>query len=123
MLKLPYPPSINHYYKNCRNGGKYISERGRQYRRDVLAIIKGLGIKSVGDSPVAVTVWLYQKDRRKRDIDNFQKCFFDALTTAGVWTDDSQVYEVSIKKGDKSGVWVDSEKVGYCCVLIEPLAK
>jgi len=120
-LKLPYPPSINHYYKNGRNGIKYIGERGQQYRLEVLSIVKNAKINSFGDSPVAVTVFLHQKDRRKRDIDNFQKCFFDALTHAGVWNDDSQIYELSIKKGNKFGAWVDPNGSGYCDVLIEKM--
>lgn len=120
-IRLPYPPSVNHYYKNGRNGIKYIGELGQKYRLDVLAIVANLGLKGFGDSPVAVTVWLHQKDRRKRDIDNFQKCFFDALTHAKVWGDDSQIYELSIKKGNSFGVWVDGEGVGFCDVLIESL--
>ena len=120
-IKLPYPPSINHYYKNGRNGIRYVGERGQQYRLEVLAIVRSLGVIILGDSPVSVTIWLHQKDRRKRDIDNCQKCLFDALTHAGVWIDDSQIYELSIKKGNNFGVWVDREGNGYCEVLIEDM--
>jgi crossover junction endodeoxyribonuclease RusA len=40
----------------------------------------------------------YPPDRRKRDIDNLVKPTLDALTKAGVWLDDEQVEELTIRR-------------------------
>jgi crossover junction endodeoxyribonuclease RusA len=49
---------------------------------------------------------LYPPDKRTRDIDNYSKALFDALTHANFWIDDSQIkklltimHEKSSKKG------------------------
>ncbi|MDU5638549.1 MAG: hypothetical protein E6037_05540 [Haemophilus parainfluenzae] len=30
---LPYPPSVNHYWKHTRQGKHYISKAGREFKR------------------------------------------------------------------------------------------
>ncbi len=49
---------------------------------------------------VAVKMAVYPADRRRRDIDNYPKAVFDALTAAHVWEDDTIVDELHIvRKG------------------------
>ena len=45
-----------------------------------------------------VELLLYPPDRRRRDIDNYAKSLLDSLTKAGVWEDDSQIDELTIKR-------------------------
>jgi crossover junction endodeoxyribonuclease RusA len=45
-----------------------------------------------------VEILLYPPDNR-RDIDNYTKGLFDALTHAGVWEDDSQVKRMLVEWG------------------------
>ena len=43
MVVLPFPPSVNSYYGIACNGRiphKYVKERGRLYREDVIKIIR-----------------------------------------------------------------------------------
>jgi len=47
----------------------------------------------------AVEITLYPPDKRCRDIDNYNKALFDALTHAGVWEDDSQVKRMLVEWG------------------------
>lgn len=54
---------------------------------------------------LAVILVLCPPDRRRRDIDNFQKGLFDAMTKSGVWEDDSQVDFLCVIRGaiDRTG--------------------
>lgn len=96
-LRLPYPPSVNAYYRHPTRGplaGRHlISEKGREYRSAVCRIAAG-GAALTGTLAVAVT--LVPPDRRRRDIDNPVKGLLDALTHAGVWGDDSQIKRLVI---------------------------
>jgi crossover junction endodeoxyribonuclease RusA len=88
-LELPYPPSINHYWR--RVGPRtLISREGRRFRQRVLAILAGLGVEPlVGRLTVQVEV--FPPDGRRRDLDNCLKSLFDALEKAGAYHDDSQI--------------------------------
>jgi len=65
-----------------------ISDVGREYRTRVVSICQGMP-RIQGD--VSVGMVLYPPDRRRRDLDNYRKALWDALTHAGIWEDDSQV--------------------------------
>lgn len=100
ILELPYPPSLNSYYRHV--GGKVlISKYGREYRERVeqLAVLDDVQNK-FNKSKLQVVVTLYPPDNRKRDIDNVLKCLFDSLTHAKVWHDDSQVKRLFIEKNE-----------------------
>jgi crossover junction endodeoxyribonuclease RusA len=93
-LTLPWPPSINHYWRHTRNG-HYISAEGKAYRDAVRAIVAAGGAQTLSWR-VAVTIAAYPPDRRRRDIDNVLKALLDALTHAGLWTDDEQIDDLRI---------------------------
>ena len=97
-LELPYPPSINHYWR--RVGPRtLISRKGRRFRQRVMAILAALRIRPlVGD--LAVEVEAFPPDRRRRDIDNIQKALLDALEHGGAYADDSQIVRLTIEKRD-----------------------
>lgn len=93
-LSLPFPPSLNHYYRHLRTGRTLISEEGRNYRQTIIGLVKPLGHGFTGR--LAVTLTCYMPDRRRRDLDNLTKCLNDALTHAGLWGDDSQIDDLRI---------------------------
>jgi crossover junction endodeoxyribonuclease RusA len=99
ILVLPYPPSMNGYWRSLRTGrmaGRVlISERGRAFRKDVEAAARLQEIARL-EGPLKVTLWLHPPDRRRRDIDNPIKPLLDALTHAGAWSDDSQIRELRV---------------------------
>ena len=105
-FRLPYPPSLNSYWRKWNNR-MVISEPGRQYRRDVveqLADVKRL------EGRLAVTVSLTMPDRRRRDIDNIAKCLLDSMQHAGVYKDDCQIDDLRIIRGEvKKPGWADVE--------------
>ena len=95
-MELPYPPSINHYWR--RVGLRtLISREGRRFRQHVLALLAARRVQPL-DGPLAVEVEVHPPDNRRRDIDNVQKALLDALQHAGVYADDSQVVRLAIQK-------------------------
>ena len=106
---LPWPPSVNHYWRNFR-GRMVIGERGRAYRRDAIASIRQQRIPADGvGGPLSVRVHAFPPDRRRRDLDNLQKALLDAVVAAGVIEDDSNIDELQVVRGKvQSGgmVWV-----------------
>ncbi|WP_394521681.1 hypothetical protein C1N60_08840 [Pantoea sp. SGAir0184] len=99
-LTLPFPPSVNTYWRNTRKG-VLISASGRSFRSNALADI----MEQLRRMPepitvnVAVSVILYPPDKRPRDLDNYLKAAFDSLTHAGVWVDDKQIKRFEVEWG------------------------
>lgn len=95
-LTLPWPPSVNNYWRQFK-GRLIISADGRRYRDLVLASF-------VGRTPIAeriaVTMFAFPPDRRRRDLDNALKAPLDALTHARVWEDDSLIDLLLIERGE-----------------------
>ena len=88
-LFLPYPPSVNHYWRHTR-GNTFISEEGRRYRDHVTAlciVAKAPWVKG----RVSVEVDVYPPDRRRRDLDNILKSLLDSIVHAQVITDDELI--------------------------------
>lgn len=92
-LELPWPPSVNHYYRRNRNGSVRIGEEGKAYRKTVTLLLRRFLIRNAGfpDQRIAVWVDAWPPDKRKRDLDNLGKCLLDSLKHAGVYGDDSQI--------------------------------
>ena len=89
LLELPYPPSVNHYYRRVGNR-IIISREGRRYRERVCAIMRSLGVKPI-EGELEIFIELYPPDRRRRDLDNAQKAVWDSLQHGGAYHDDSQI--------------------------------
>lgn len=91
VMTLPYPPSVNHYWR--RVGPRtLISREGRAFRKNVCAFLGGNGPrKPPSGGRIALAMDAFPPDRRRRDLDNIQKPVLDALEHAGVYEDDSQI--------------------------------
>jgi len=95
-LELPFPPSINHYYR--RVGPRtLISREGRRFRKKVCATLAFIGVKPM-IGQLHMEIELYPPDRRRRDIDNSQKALLDALQHGGLYADDSQIVKLNTEK-------------------------
>ena len=100
-LYLPYPPTLNSLYKWTKYG-IYLSAKGRAYVTGVEAEIQQQG----GPFPeiaqnVSLLVVLSAKDKRKRDLDNYNKALLDSLTKADLWLDDSLVDDLRVIRGSQ----------------------
>lgn len=100
-LILPFPPSVNTYWRHPSKGplaGRHlISEAGRKYRETVQRLIR---VASPMDARLAVLITAHMPDRRRRDLDNIPKSILDALTHAGLWLDDEQIDVLTIARAD-----------------------
>lgn len=97
-LSLPYPPSLNTYYRHVviRGAGRVlISAKGRQYREDVAACLMACARYLRLEGELAVALDLYPPDNRRRDVDNAQKAILDALQHAGLFANDYQVVKLT----------------------------
>lgn len=95
-FELPYPPSINHYWR--RVGSRtLISREGRRFRGRVIAILAAMGIRPISGR-LAMSVEVYPPDNRRRDLDNVFKALLDAMQHGGAYDDDSQIVRLSIEK-------------------------
>jgi len=112
-LTLPWPPSVNTYWRTF-NGRMIISQKGREYRKAVQDQILLQRMKKHFDCTLRVTIEAYRPDKRRRDLDNLLKATLDSLTHAGVIEDDSQIHDLRIHWGPTIG--------GMLKVKIEELA-
>jgi crossover junction endodeoxyribonuclease RusA len=97
-LELPYPPSVNHYWR--RVGARtLISREGRRFRARVAAHLATRRIRRL-DGALDVHVTVHPPDRRRRDLDNAMKALLDALAHGGVYEDDGQIDRLEIVRGD-----------------------
>ncbi len=95
-LELPYPPSVNHYWR--RVGARtLISRGGRTFRQSVCSILAAHGVRPL-HGVLEVTIELHPPDRRRRDVDNTQKALLDALMHGGAYDDDSQIVHLDTWK-------------------------
>ena len=101
-LTLPWPPSVNRYYRNVAGVTK-ISAEGRAYRAAVVNLLAEHRTVPPLAGAVAVDIEAHMPDRRRRDLDNLLKGLLDALTHAGLWLDDSQVADLRIRRAPTIG--------------------
>ena len=101
-LKLPWPPSVNRYWRHAARGGHavtYVSRDGLAYKA---AVAEAVRWQASGHTPysgqVAVRVDLYPPSKREYDADNRLKGLFDAFTQAGVWVDDKLPQQIYVEK-------------------------
>jgi crossover junction endodeoxyribonuclease RusA len=95
-ITLPYPPTVNTYYRNVR-GRTLISRAGRLYREAVCSRMAILGRPFI-EGPLQVHAWVYPPDRRRRDLDNVLKAMLDGLQHAQLFEDDSQIAKLCIER-------------------------
>lgn len=93
-IELPWPPSVNHYWRMVR-GRFYVSGEGVAYRKEVT---RRVGECDTLKGRLAVEILLYPPDRRKRDIDNVCKAVLDSLAHAGAYENDCQIDRLSVAR-------------------------
>ena len=97
-LELPYPPTVNHYWGQRKCGGRYMGQKGLEFRKAVKVACLSSGVSEPLTSALFVEIEVYPPDRRKRDLDNVLKATMDALEHAEVFIDDYQVSGLHVER-------------------------
>lgn len=128
QLSLPYPPSVNHYYRSVVKSKKWgssnpkdyfvtvlISKDGREYHKAVQAAVRQQGSpKTPIGARLLLFIDIHPTNKARIDIDNRVKAVQDALTKAGVWADDCLIDKLIVeRKEPRPG--------GACTVRIVPI--
>ena len=102
-LELPWPPSVNRYWRSVLIGRSVrvlISKNGRKYRTNVAASV----LRQKQGPPLSgrLSVWieLFPPTRRAFDLDNRLKSLLDAMQHAGVYLDDGQIDRLLVDRGE-----------------------
>lgn len=102
-LSLPWPPSMNTYWRSIMKGplaGRVLlSEKGREYRKQVAAAVleQRVPVKLL-TGKLAVWIHVLPPDRRARDLDNLLKGVLDGLHHAGVIRDDCDIDDLRVSR-------------------------
>jgi crossover junction endodeoxyribonuclease RusA len=94
-LVLPWPPSVNNYWKVARNK-IYIHKDGKEFRQKVAEQVLLQDVKAGLTGPIMMTIEAWRPDNRVRDLDNVLKATLDGLQKAGVYENDSQIKDLRI---------------------------
>lgn len=100
VLHLPWPPTVNSYYKITKHGQRYLDKKVVGFRALVLDAVREQVPGLLLDEKLFLEVYLFPPDRRKRDLDNYMKGLLDAYTHAELWVDDSQIDQLHIYRGE-----------------------
>ena len=94
-LTLPFPPSVNHYWRRVGNR-TVLSMAGRRYKIDAAAVCLERGIRPLAGR-IEVEADLYPPTRLARDIDNYAKALLDAMSGFG-YADDGQIDRLELTR-------------------------
>ena len=94
MIEIPIMAcSVNKYYRSWQ-GRVLISKDGREFKKEVDLLLNNYE-KVLGK--IKLTLILHFKDKRKRDLDNYNKVLIDCLKNK-LFEDDDQIYQLYMEK-------------------------
>jgi crossover junction endodeoxyribonuclease RusA len=102
-LTLPWPVSVNAYYRAYR-GGSILSAAGRAYKKAVAIQLMCQRFRIRNDAEavrtgkLSVVYKVFEPDHRRRDLSNLLKSMEDAMQDARVFEDDSQFARIVIER-------------------------
>ena len=112
MIEIPIMAcSVNKYYRSWQ-GRVLISKDGREFKKEVDLLLNNYE-KVLGK--IKLTLILHFKDKRKRDLDNYNKVLIDCLKNK-MFEDDDQIYQLYMEKHigcgfNKISIGIDSIEV------------
>ena len=101
-ISLPFPPSVNSYYRSVRIGKScrvLISKQGREYKKLVKEQFEQQKPMPPLEGRLVVRVLLNAPTRRKYDLDNRCKALLDSLEGL-LYLDDAQIDLLTLQRGE-----------------------
>jgi crossover junction endodeoxyribonuclease RusA len=98
-LELPFPVSVNQYYRAILRGKfctSIMSAKGREFKQRVSHLVAD-SERQPTDKPVMVIIKLFPPSKRRYDVDNMLKSLLDSLIGIA-YDDDSQIQCLAISK-------------------------
>lgn len=103
LIRLPWPPSVNTYWRHIvvgKRAATILSKNARAYHVEVAGCVLEQGVRRhYLTGKLAVEIWAYPPDLRARDLDNLPKGILDSLKRVGVIRDDCDIDDLRIKRG------------------------
>ena len=96
-LTLPFPVSVNQYYRSIPRGkfcSVILSQKGREFKARVAELITE---RTPTDKPILLMIKLHAPTKRKYDVDNMLKSLLDSLIGIA-YVDDSQIQCLAVSK-------------------------
>ena len=93
-IDLPFPPSVNTAFPSGRNGRRHKSKRYVAWCEEAGWLLKSQKPGHI-KGEVNVTIELQKPDKRRRDLDNYNKPVLDLLVDHGVIDDDSMIQKLT----------------------------
>ena len=94
MITLPYPPSGNRYWRVYKS--KIVKSQEARIYQNAVRLLAINWRRKFWDGRLAARLELYAPNRIKMDLDNSAKVVLDALQTAEVYENDSQIDDLHI---------------------------
>lgn len=88
--------STQHIYGQFR-GRKYMTKAGKDKKNYYNTVAMNQDIKYKPTCNLKLSIKLMFEDKRRRDVDNYNKIILDSLTGV-VYNDDSQIVELTVSK-------------------------
>jgi crossover junction endodeoxyribonuclease RusA len=99
---------VNHYKSigklQTTKSGKIYQQRfnsvetKRYFYEVYFKLRQGAAFKSFGDARLSVSIDVYPRDKRKRDLDGILKVLLDSLQHGGLYNDDSQIDRLLVER-------------------------
>lgn len=104
-FNLPWPVSLNRYYRCLPRRGVVISAAGRKYNNHVNVAMQVLYIKNPEwkkklEGRLHVNVLMNPPTKRACDLDNYCKSLLDSMEKAEVFVNDNQIDQLVIERGE-----------------------
>lgn len=97
LLLYDPPISVNTAYPSNIRGGRHLSKVGAEYKRMVAIEARNVWKEEPVTDLLRMAIWFSWKDKRRRDVPNFQKVLIDALEGI-VFLNDSQIIDLHVIK-------------------------
>ena len=116
-LRLPFPPSANHYNAIAVRGGRpmiYRTAKAKAFYEHVHETVWTMCDPRLPlRGRLAVDIQVSPPTKRRCDVSNWCKCIEDALQEAGMFFDDAQIDKLTVNRLPK-----DEAKEGYAIVTV-----